>query len=151
VKNELQILLEIFQAEAEQELSDLQIFKKLSADPVNFTRESLAHFTASAFVVNQTHDEALAIYHIGLKLLSTGPISIEVLTVAGHVHRTRGYVSAHLHLNVTFLFEVDEAEPLHKNEEETGGVAWIPLDQFVEKSTEPEMKVVYRKIISRIK
>ncbi|GAB2026052.1 NUDIX hydrolase [Lactovum odontotermitis] len=181
--NELQILLEGFQARGEQEISDLKIFKKLAMEPVSFTRESLAHFTASAIVLNREHDKILGIFHkiyqswgwLGghadgetdllavarrevleesglerLTLLLERPISIEDLTVAGHVHRKYGYVSAHLHLNVTFLFEADEADLLRKNEEETEGIAWIPLDDFVEKSTEPEMKRVYAKIISRI-
>ncbi|MDR2976460.1 MAG: NUDIX hydrolase [Streptococcaceae bacterium] len=183
--NNLQILLENYQPQGEQEISDLKIFKSHAADPVSFTREPLAHFTASAIVVNRTHNKILGIFHkiyqswgwlgghadgetdllavarreveeeSGLSrltvLLDGQPISIEDLTVAGHVHRTRGYVSAHLHLNVTFLFEADESDLLHKNEAETDGIAWIPIDEFVEKSTEPEMKRVYTKIISRIK
>jgi 8-oxo-dGTP pyrophosphatase MutT (NUDIX family) len=183
--NNLQLLLGNYQPQGEQEISDLKIFKSQAADPVNFTREALAHFTASAIVVNRAHDKILGIFHkiyqswgwlgghadgetdllavarreveeeSGLSnltvLLDGAPISIEDLTVAGHVHRTRGYVSAHLHLNVTFLFEADENDLLHKNEAETDGIAWIPIDEFVEKSTEPEMKRVYAKIISRIK
>lgn len=182
--NPLEKLLNNFQADGEQEISDLKIFKQLAKDEINFTRESLAHFTASAFVLNRNHDKILGIYHkiyqswgwLGghadgnsdllevakkevteesglthLKVLGDGPISIEDLTVAGHTHRSHGYVSAHLHLNVTFLFEADENEELIKNEAETGGIAWIPLDEFVAKSSEAEMKVVYEKIISRIK
>lgn len=181
--NELEVLLENFQPEGEQEVSDLLIFKELAKDPKNYTRASLAHFTASAFVVNENHDEILGIFHkiyqswgwlgghadgetnllsvarreveeesglTSLKLLLDEPISIENLTVTGHFHRKYGYVSGHLHLNVTFLFEVSGSEELILNEVETDGIGWIPINDFVEKSTEPEMKIVYSKIIERI-
>ena len=183
MENELTKLLENFNPQGAQEISDLKIFKEFAQNPRNLTRESLAHFTASAFVLNKRHDKALAIFHkiyqswgwmgghadgdsdllavalkevreesglINLVPVSTKPISIEDIPVFGHVHRTHGYVSAHLHLNVTFLLEADENEALHKNEEETGGVAWIPLMDFVDKSSEEEMKIIYQKIISRI-
>ncbi|AYG00976.1 NUDIX hydrolase [Lactococcus allomyrinae] len=184
MKNELQILLENFVPRGEQEISDLKIFRESAKDSRNLTRDSIAHFTASAFVLNEKHDKILGIFHkiyqswgwmgghadgdvdllrvaqkevheesglAELKILSEQPISIENGPVAGHFHRTHGYVSAHIHLNVTFLFEADEKALLHKNEEETAGVAWIPIDEFVEKSSEPEMKIIYEKIISRIK
>ncbi len=86
-----------------------------------------------------------------LTSLQETPISLEDITVAPHIHRTRGYVSAHLHLNITFVFEAHEQDLLTLNEAETSGLAWIPIDEFVEKSTEPEMKVIYEKIIGRIK
>lgn len=184
MKNKLEQLLDDFIPSGEQEVSDLKIFKNLAKDNQNLTRDSIAHFTASAFVINQSHDKILGIFHkiyqswgwLGghadgdanllqvaekevreesgltkLKVLSPLPISIESATVAGHSHRKYGYVSAHIHLNVTFLFEADENDKLHKNEAETDGLAWIPLEDFVEKSTEKEMKIIYQKIIERIK
>ena len=85
------------------------------------------------------------------KKLSEMPISIEALPVFGHHHRKYGYVSAHIHLNVTFLFEAKESDSLQKNTDETGGLAWIPLEKFSEKSSEKEMRVIYDKIITRIR
>ncbi len=181
--NELKILLKNFVPQGEQEHSDLRIFREFAEDSRNLTRDSVAHFTASAFVLNKKHDKLLAIFHkiyqswgwLGghsdgnadllavalkevreesglsqLKVLEPAPISLEAITVPAHVHRTHGYVSAHLHLNVTFLFEADENETLHKNEAETGGIAWVPLNEFVAKSNEAEMTPIYEKIISRI-
>lgn len=184
MKNELELLLEKFIPQGEQEVSDFKIFKAFAKDERNFTRDSIAHFTASAFVLNKEHTKLLGIFHkiyqswgwmgghsdgdtdllqvaqkevreesglSDLKILLNQPISIEDITVFGHIHRKYGYVSAHLHLNVTFLFEADEKEMLRVNEAETEGLAWIPIDEFVERSSEEEMKIIYEKIIVRIK
>ena len=86
----------------------------------------------------------------GFRKLSEKPISIEALPVFGHIHRKYGYVSAHIHLNVTFLFEAKENSSLQKNTDETDGLGWIPLEEFSEKSSEKEMRIIYDKIISRI-
>jgi 8-oxo-dGTP pyrophosphatase MutT (NUDIX family) len=179
----LKQLLENFVPQGEQELSDLPIFREFAEQSRSLTRDSVAHFTASAFVLNEKHDKLLAIFHkiyqnwgwLGghsdgqedllavalrevheesglsqLKVLHSAPISLEVITVPAHVHRTYGYVSAHLHLNVTFLIEADEKEVLHKNEAETEGIAWVPISEFITQSNEAEMKPIYEKIILRI-
>lgn len=72
------------------------------------------------------------------------------MPVFGHIHRKYDYVSAHIHLNVTFLFEAKEHSSLQKNTDETDGLGWIPLEEFSEKSSEKEMRIIYDKIISRI-
>ena len=182
--NKLQAILENYVPDGVQETSDLAYMKVLAKDDVHLTRASLTHFTASAFVLNETHDKVLGIFHkiynswgfmgghcdgesdllfvahkeareesglSALTALQECPISLEIGAVAPHTHRTRGYVSCHLHLNLTFLFEANQAEALVINTDETRGVAWIPMDEFVEKSTEPEMRIIYEKIISRIK
>lgn len=183
MKNQIEKLLENFVPEGQQEKTDYKVFQDFAADEKNLNRSSIAHFTASAFVLNESHDKILGIYHkiyqswgwvgghadgnadllavavkevqeeTGLrsfKKLSEMPISIEALPVFGHYHRKYGYVSAHIHLNVTFLFEAKESDSLQKNTDETGGLAWIPLEKFSEKSSEKEMRVIYDKIIARI-
>lgn len=45
------------------------------------------------------------------KFLSDNIFSLEVLTVDGHEKRGE-YVSSHLHLNITYLFEADTTMPL---------------------------------------
>ena len=62
--------------------------------------------------------------------------SLEVLTVDGHEKRGR-YVSSHLHMNVTYLLEADEAEELRVCEDENRGVSWFTLEGALEASTEP--------------
>lgn len=61
-----------------------------------------------------------------LKVLSDDPCSIEVLPVKAHVKRGK-YVGAHLHLNVSFLFEADENAYVHIKEDENSRIKWIPI------------------------
>ena len=83
-------------------------------------------------------------------VLQTSPISIESVPVLGHVKRGK-YVPAHIHLNVTYLFEADENEELHIKPDENSGVAWLTFEELINKSTEPYMITVYKKIIEKIK
>lgn len=76
--------------------------------------------------------------------------SIEILTVDGHVKKGK-YVPSHLHLNVTYLLEADEAEVLRVKPDENSGVKWFTLEEALEKCTEPWMiKWVYRKLNEKL-
>lgn len=76
--------------------------------------------------------------------------SIEILTVDGHVKRGK-YVPSHLHLNVTYLLEADEAEVLRVKPDENSGVAWFTLEEALEKCTEPWMiQWVYSKLNEKL-
>ncbi len=84
-----------------------------------------------------------------LKSLSPEIFSLEILGV--QAHEKRGCpVSAHLHLNVCFLFEADPTLPLRPAPGENSAVAWIPASQVVARSTEPAMQVVYRKLLDKM-
>ena len=144
----------------------------------------MAHFTASAWVVNQTRTRVLMAYHniyhswswlgghadgeedllqvavrevqeeSGLKQVRpvSGEIySMEVLTVDGHVKKGT-YVSSHLHLNLTYLLEADEADVLRIKEDENSGVAWFVPEEAVTASSEPWMRErIYRKLNEKMK
>lgn len=73
--------------------------------------------------------------------------AVDVLPVWGHVKRGK-YVSSHLHLNFSYLFEADEAEAVHIKEDENSQVGWLPIAALREKVTEPDMIPVYEKLIS---
>ena len=68
-------------------------------------------------------------------------------------HEKRGaYVPSHLHLNVTFLLEADDAEPLRICEDENKGVAWFSLEDALRASTEPWfVKRIYTKLNEKLK
>ncbi len=83
------------------------------------------------------------------KLLSESPISIESIPVLGHVKRGK-YVPAHIHLNVTYLFEAAEEDEIKIKPDENSGVAWMTFDELIEKSTELHMKPIYKKIMKKI-
>ena len=78
------------------------------------------------------------------------PISVEILPVKSHIKRGK-YVPAHLHLNVTYVFEADENDSIHILEDENSNVGWLEFDELLEKCDEPFMIPVYEKIIDRIK
>ena len=72
--------------------------------------------------------------------------SLEVLTVDGHVKKG-AYVSSHLHLNVTYLLEANEENPLFHKEDENSDVAWFTRDEAVAASTETWFRDhIYRKL-----
>ena len=78
-----------------------------------------------------------------------GIYSLEILPVNAHVKRGR-FVSAHLHLNVTYLLEADDSQALHNKPDENSAVAWLPLEEAAENREEPFMAVIYRKLNGRI-
>lgn len=87
----------------------------------------------------------------GAALAQEGLLSCEVLTVDGHWKRG-SYVSSHLHLNVTYLFEATEEETLRVAPDENSGVRWFTFEDALAASTEPWMvEHVYEKIVARSK
>ena len=76
--------------------------------------------------------------------------SLEVLTVDGHEKRGR-YVPSHLHLNVTYLLEAEEDQPLRICEAENSGVAWFTLEEALKASTEPWfVERIYKKLNNKL-
>ena len=76
--------------------------------------------------------------------------SLEILTVNAHVKRGK-YVVPHLHLNLTYLLEADDAQDVHSKPDENSAVRWFPLADAPEASSEPEMRVIYRKLNDKLK
>lgn len=85
-----------------------------------------------------------------LRLLTPDIFSLEILSVDGHEKRGQ-YVSTHLHLNVTYLFEGSEGQVLTVKPDENSGVAWIPVSQLPEKVSEPwMMERIYAKLCRKV-
>ncbi len=83
--------------------------------------------------------------------LSDEILSLEVLTVDGHIKRGE-YVSSHLHLNVTYLLTADIHEELHIKADENSGVRWFTFDDALKASTEPWfVEHIYSKLIEKAK
>lgn len=74
--------------------------------------------------------------------------AVDILTVNGHVKRGK-YVSAHLHLNVSYLFETDEYAAVRCKPDENSDVQWVDCDALSEIVDEPWMLPVYEKLINR--
>ena len=77
--------------------------------------------------------------------------SVEALHVCGHVKRGQ-YVSSHIHLNVTYLLEADENDPLFIKADENSGVAWFAPKEAEDVCTEPWMRDhIYRKLNEKLR
>lgn len=76
--------------------------------------------------------------------------SLEIACVDGHVKRGK-YVSSHVHLNVTYLLEVDENEVLQIKLDENSGVKWVGLEDVKKESTETWIiEKIYNKLNEKL-
>ena len=83
--------------------------------------------------------------------LSEKIFSLEILGVNSHI-RKGVYVPSHLHLNVTYLLQADEKQPLHIKADENKGVAWFFPDEALDKTTEEWFKVnIYAKLCRKVR
>ena len=83
------------------------------------------------------------------RLLSDIPITLEMIGVQSHEKKGK-YIAPHIHLNVTYLFEVSEDTPLRVKEDENSGVMWRDLKSIREDTTEPHMNKLYNKLLDRL-
>lgn len=85
-----------------------------------------------------------------IKTISNLPIAIEILTVDPHIKRGK-YVPSHVHLDCCFLFEALENNEIRIKEDENSNIAWIPIEEVNNYTSEEKMKPIYTKIINKIK
>ena len=100
------------------------------------------------YVAKKETQEETSLYNF--KILGSNPISVEILPVKGHEKRGE-YISAHTHLNITYLLEADENENIHIQEEENSNIGWLTFEELISSTTEPHMLPIYQKIIQKIK
>lgn len=74
---------------------------------------------------------------------------LDILTVPAHEKRGR-VLSAHLHLNLTYLLEADPSAPVHSKPDENRAVAWFDREEAVLASSEPEMRPVYARLNAKL-
>ena len=79
-----------------------------------------------------------------------GICSLEILPVQGH--RKKGqWVPSHLHMNVTYLLQAENAD-MRQKDDENSGVRWMTPEEALTNSTEPWMvEHVYRKLVNAAK
>lgn len=175
-------ILSYIPANEQEEADKAELLQWLDLGDVVFTRRNPAHFTVSAWVVNQDRSKVLMVYHniykswswmgghadgeqdlfqvakrevqeeSGLACFTAEypeMISLEILHVPGHEKRGH-YVSSHLHLNVTYLLEADEAAPVRMKPDENSGVAWIKVSELPQRVSEDWMlERIYSKLIKK--
>ncbi|MCE5234841.1 MAG: NUDIX hydrolase [Clostridiaceae bacterium] len=74
--------------------------------------------------------------------------SLDILPVFGHVRRG-AYVSAHLHLSVSYLLVCGEADALSPREGENTAVQWFPFSYFTPEHFDDGDVYLYNKLIGR--
>ncbi len=84
-----------------------------------------------------------------IKLLYDNIISLEILPVSYHIKKG-SFVSSHLHLNVTYLFETDDTLSLTINPSENSGLKWVLIEDSINETKEEIMKPIYKKLNDRI-
>jgi len=82
--------------------------------------------------------------------LTKNIVSMDILPVYGHVRRNK-YVSAHLHLSVSYVLIASEKETLIVREDENSDVNWFSLDKFTEDYFDVNDVYLYNKLIHRAK
>lgn len=83
--------------------------------------------------------------------VNQGILSVEILTVPGHIKKGE-YVPSHLHYNVTYLLEADENAPLKIAPDENSALKWLYFDEIKKASTEKWMvERVYEKLTEKSK
>jgi len=167
-----------------QEAKDQEIMLRyMDAFDNLFARENeFAHFTASAWLVNEDHTKVLMAYHniynswswvgghadgdtdllnvalkeakeetglANVKAVSDEIFSIEILGVPAHEKKGK-HVATHVHLNVTYLLKASESDLTRIKPDENSDIGWFSLEEAIDASTEPEMKVVYRKLNEKL-
>lgn len=85
----------------------------------------------------------------GIRPQTKDIFSLEILGVDAHRKRGR-HVSSHLHLNVTYFFYADDTLPLRVKPDENSAVRWIETGHVMDEVSEPEMRVVYQKLMEKM-
>lgn len=86
-----------------------------------------------------------------VNVINNNIFSLEILCCNGHIKKGK-YISSHVHLNLTYLLEVDENEVLKIKEDENSGVKWINIEDIEKVSNEKwYVENVYKKLNEKLK
>ena len=85
-----------------------------------------------------------------MKFISDDIYSIKIVPVDSHIKRGK-YVGTHLHMDVQYVLEADEADSLRIKEDENSGVKWINVEDIEKVVTEEKMIPIYKLLAKKIK
>ena len=147
-----------------------------------FSRNTPAHFTVSAWIVNTVRTHVLMAFHniyrswswtgghalapeglskfavqkaiqeTGLQtvnIISENIYSIEIIASNGYFDKN-SYVSSHLHLNLTYLIEANEMDPIHSDAQENCGVKWFDLRRAAMQPNGAWIRSIYEKLNAKL-
>jgi len=75
---------------------------------------------------------------------------LEVFAVPPHVRRGK-FVSSHLHLNLGYIFEADEAETFQIKPDENSAIRWMTFEDIIANMKSGKMSGHYQKLIDKTK
>jgi len=81
--------------------------------------------------------------------LDNSIFSIQSLPINGHVKNGK-YVSAHIHLNVIYLLEADDTQPLKIKPDENKDVKWFPLTNVPYPMMVDFFRAIHSKLIKKL-
>lgn len=84
-----------------------------------------------------------------IHLMTDKIVSLDILPVFGHIRKGK-YITSHLHISVTYLFQANENEQVIVKPDENSAVKWIPFNEIDIYSSESHMKKIYNKLTSKI-
>ncbi len=84
------------------------------------------------------------------KILDKSIFAISASPIIGHMKKEK-YVPAHTHLDVVYLLEADDKQPLVFREDESKGVKWITLEEVVGDNIVDFIKPVHKRLIEKLK
>jgi len=70
---------------------------------------------------------------------------LEVIASSGY-YEQETYIPSHLHLNLTYLLEADDTEPIHIDEEENCGVKWFDPRRAAMQPNGAWIRSIYEKL-----
>ena len=87
----------------------------------------------------------------GLKtrVIDRNIFAIQSLPVEGHIKHGK-YVSAHIHFDVVYLLEADDALPLVYREDESKGVKWINFEEATNEAMCDFIRPIHKKLIRKL-
>ncbi len=152
-----------------------KLLQLVNNEPNCFNRDHFTpgHIVGSAWIVNHQRDHALLTHHLKLQrwlqlgghsdghpntfdvalregqeesgLTSIAPLNDQIFDIDIHSIPARGTEPEHLHFDLRFLFEADANEAFNRQEEESLGLRWIPLNQIQQYTQEEAVLRMVRK------
>ena len=83
------------------------------------------------------------------KILDNSIFAISASPIIGHIKRGK-YVPAHTHLDVVYLLEADDTEPLIYREDESKGVKWITFEEAIGDNIVDFIRPVHKRLIKKL-
>ena len=85
------------------------------------------------------------------RILNGGkPFALQALPTRSHYHRSRGYVPAHTHYDVTYLFEAPNNAELKYAPDESAGIRWLSFEMASSEMVVDFMRPVQRKLVEKL-